>query len=388
MKILHTSDWHLGHMLYNYDRTQEQESMLNQMENIVREHKPDIFLVCGDIYHTPQPSATVQTMFSEAIIKIHEANPNITIIITAGNHDSGTRHEVFSTPWKCLNVHTIGNLEKNDLNKHIIKIDNIGYVIAIPYTHERNLPDSLFQELLDIVAEQNTEKLPVVMSAHTTVHGCDFVGHDHATEYTVGGIDSYNIEQLGDGYDYLALGHIHHEQFIHTGKHNVRYSGTPIAVSFDENYPHSVSLVDINQHGDKPIIKKIEIINPRPLVTLPTEGFTSWDEVKSLLQDYPNDIPSYIRLNVEIDDFLSPTAKSEAEAIVQDKLCKICHINAKRKSTEQFQERTFTVQEFQAQSPITIAQQYIKDSNIEFTDELKALFQEAIDLLNEESRNN
>lgn len=55
------------------------------------------------------------------------------------------------------------------------------------------------------------------MTAHTTVKGCDFTGHDHATEYTVGGIDSLELEEMGEGYDYLALGHIHHEQFVHSG---------------------------------------------------------------------------------------------------------------------------------------------------------------------------
>ena len=63
MKILHTSDWHLGHTLYNYDRTEEQMAMLLQMVDIVREEKPDVFLLCGDVYHTPQPSASVQTMY-------------------------------------------------------------------------------------------------------------------------------------------------------------------------------------------------------------------------------------------------------------------------------------------------------------------------------------
>ena len=131
MKILHTSDWHLGHTLYNYDRTEEQLSMLKQIEDIVREHQPDVFLLCGDVYHTYQPSSAVQTMLSEAIINIRNANPNMTMIITAGNHDSAAKHEIFTTPWKALKVHTIGNLDKNNINKHIIKIDNIGYIIAI-----------------------------------------------------------------------------------------------------------------------------------------------------------------------------------------------------------------------------------------------------------------
>ena len=98
MKILHTSDWHLGHTLYNYDRTEEQKSMLRQMVKTVEEQKPDVFLLCGDVYHTAQPSAAVQTMFTEALIEIRDANPGMTIVVIAGNHDSGTKHEIFRTP--------------------------------------------------------------------------------------------------------------------------------------------------------------------------------------------------------------------------------------------------------------------------------------------------
>ena len=270
MKILHTSDWHLGHSLYNHDRKEEQEDMLRQMVEIVKEHKPDLFLLAGDVYHTSQPSAAVLKQFVDALTLILNANPEMTIVATAGNHDSGTRHEIYSTPWKAQNVYTIGNLSRDNITDHIISIPGKGYVLAIPYTYERNIPDGFFQQLLDTVAEMNSENLPVIMTAHTTVNGCDFAGHDYTSESTIGGIDAIDIKQMGEGYDYLALGHIHHAQFVHTGKHNVRYSGTPIAVSFDENYPHTVSLVEIGSHGERPNVKEIDIHNIHPLVTLPT----------------------------------------------------------------------------------------------------------------------
>jgi exonuclease SbcD len=84
MKILHTSDWHLGHLLYNYDRREEQLSMLNQMTALVCEEQPDVFLLAGDVYDTTQPSASVQTLFSDALTKIHEACPTMRIVCIAG----------------------------------------------------------------------------------------------------------------------------------------------------------------------------------------------------------------------------------------------------------------------------------------------------------------
>ena len=380
MKILHTSDWHLGHTIYNYDRTEEQTDMLNQIVEIVNNERPDLFLLCGDVYHTAQPSASVQTMFVNALMNIHNANPEMTIVITAGNHDSGSRHEIFSAALETMKIYTIGNLTKENFNKHIIEIPNKGYVIAIPYTHERNIPEGFFQQIIDYTIKQNTNNLPIIMSAHTTVKGCDFSGHDHASEYTVGGIDAFDIDQMGEGYDYLALGHIHHEQFVHSGRHNVRYSGSPIQISFDENYPHSISIIEIDKHGDIPNTKKIEINNINPLVTLPTKGFTTWEEAKKLLQNFPNDSSAYIRLNIEIEDFIPVDANATAINIANTKQCKFCYINAKRKTQINSEEiSTMTIEEFQNESPINIVKRYTKDTNTIFNDEMIELLNAVIE---------
>lgn len=386
MKILHTSDWHLGHTLYGFDRTEEQTAMLEQITHIVSEYKPDVFLLCGDVYHTAQPPAAVQTMLSDALVKIHKVHPEMIIVMTAGNHDSGSKHEIFRTPWQALNVFAIGQLEKEHIDEHIIEVPGKGFIVGIPYANERNITEGFFQRLLDRVAELNTEDLPVVMTAHTTVKGCDFTGHDHATELTVGGIDSLELEQMGEGYDYLALGHIHHEQFVHSGKHNVRYCGTPLAVSFDESYPHSVSMVEIERHDAKPIVETIEISNPRPLVTLPTTGIASWEEAKELLRQYPDDIPSYIRLNVEVDGYLPGEAYMEAVNLTNDKQCRFCYINAKRKEVKQSDAKTLTVQEFQSEEPIEIVKKYFEDSGFGFDDELEGIFKEVLAMVQEDDR--
>lgn len=386
MKILHTSDWHLGHTLYNYDRTEEQMAMLLQMVNIVKEQKPDVFLLCGDVYHTPQPSAAVQTMFTNALVEIHEANPDMMIIITAGNHDSGTKHDIFRTPWKALKVYTVGSIDVNQKQDMIVEIPGKGYVIAVPYVNERNMPKGFFQNLLDTVNEKNSDNLPVVMTAHTTVRGCDFAGHENASEYTVGGIDSYNLDEMGTGYDYLALGHIHHGQFIHSGKHNVRYSGSPIPISFDENYKHSVSIVEIAGHGEKPKVIEVEINPHRPLVTLPTEGVATWEDAKELLKKYPNDIEAYIRLNVEVDDFLPVEANAEALLICEEKRCRFCVINSRRLKKNRREAKVMSVEEFRTETPLGIAERYAEDLGVEFDSDMKELFNETLAALKDEER--
>ena len=384
MKILHTSDWHLGHTLYNYDRTEEQMVMLLQMVQIVKEQKPDVFLLCGDVYHTPQPSSAVQTMLTNALLDIHKAHPEMVIVMTAGNHDSGSRHEIFQQPWRELNVYAIGQIERENVEEHIIEVPGKGYVIAVPYCTERNMPEGFFQQLTDLVKERNTEDLPVVMTAHTTVRGCDFTGHDHATDTIVGGIDATDLTQMGDEYDYLALGHIHHGQFVHSGKHNVRYCGTPLPVSFDETFTHSVSMVEIGSHGEKPTVTEIEIENPHPLVTLPTDGFTTWEEAKELLVKFPENIPAYIRLNVEVDDFLPLEAQAEAQLLTDEKQCRFCCINARRKAVRRAEAKMLSVQEFQAEEPIDIARRYAEDLGIDFDSEMQSMFNETLEQLKTE----
>ena len=371
--------------------------MLLQMVQIVKEQKPDVFLLCGDVYHTPQPSSAVQTMLANALLSIHKANPEMVIVMTAGNHDSGARHEIFQSPWKELNVYAIGQIDRRNYDEHIIEVPGKGYVIAVPYCTERNMPERLrvgdvssgvgfYQKLTDMVKERNTGHLPVVMTAHTTVRGCDFTGHDHATDTVVGGIDATDLEQMGDGYDYLALGHIHHGQFVHSGKHNVRYCGTPLPVSFDETFSHSVSMVEIGRHGEKPAVTEIVIENPHPLVTLPTDGFTTWEEAKELLARFPDNIPAYIRLNVEVEDFLPLEAQAEAGLLAEEKQCRFCCINVRRKGKRRAEAKALSVQEFQAEEPIDIARRYAEDMGIDFDSEMQQMFKEILEQLKTEEQ--
>ena len=387
MKVLHTSDWHLGHALYGHDRAEEQQSMLDQMVEIVREHRPDVFLLCGDVFHISQPSSGAQTMFSDALVSLRDACLEMTIIVTAGNHDSASRHEVFRTPWRSLGVHVIGNIHKDAPAEHIIEIPGKGFVVAVPYAHERNIPEGFFQQLLDLTAQRNVDSLPVVLTAHTTVRGCDFMGHDQVNEYVVGGVDYIDVDALGEGYDYLALGHIHRGQFVHTGRHNVRYCGTPLPVSFDEDFPHTVSMVELAGHGERPQINEIEIANPRPLVTLPVEGFATFDNALEALRAFPADVKAYIRLNVEVDGFLKPGAFDVAQQAAADKQCTVCYINTYRKAVATAAAKAMSVQELQKETPLNLARRYAEDAGMVFDDEMAELFEEAMRQVKEETRN-
>lgn len=388
MKILHTSDWHLGHSLYNYDRMKEQAEMLRQIVDIARSEKPDIFLLCGDIYHTAQPSAAVQRMFADTMTELHSSCPEMQIFVTAGNHDSASRHDIFNRPWRALNVTTIGSVPSDNIESLIFEVNEKCFVIAVPYCHERNMPDGLFQKLLKHAEELNRHQLPVIMTAHAAVAGSDFRGHEQVEDISVGGIDCVAINDFCSGYDYLALGHIHRPQTLRGGHGRIRYCGTPLPVSFDEDYPHSVSIVEITNRGDKPAVKEVLIANHRPLVTLPAEGFASYDEALEMLEDFPADIPAYIRLNVMISDFLPPLAREEAIAATRGKKCRFCHINMTRTQRIDRTDRRdhMSVSEFRKLSPLEIADKYAEESGNVLGDDLKELLKEIYSTVNEEER--
>ena len=387
MKIIHTSDWHLGQNLYGYDRTQEQSLALQQIEDLVRQETPDALVVSGDIYDTAQPSSAVQTLFTGAVMRMHLASPRTAIIITAGNHDSGSKHEISRVLWETQNVHMIGTINKEDTLEQIIELPGTGFIIAVPYSSERHIPEGFWQGLLDEVESRNEAGLPVVLSAHLTVSGCDFQGHENARDFSVGGIDALELEDLGTGYDYVALGHIHRAQTIEGSGGRVRYSGTPVPVSFDENYAHTVSVVEIASHGAVPVIREVPIANPCPLVTLPSDHFAPWDEVRGLLLEYPKDNPSYVRLNVEVEDTLPPDAIAEAKKILLEGEGRYCLVNARRKKTEAAEKTSLSVTEFRAMEPVAVARLYAQESGRAFDEDLEALFREVVNEVKENERN-
>ncbi len=383
MKILHTSDWHLGHTLYNYDRTAEQQSFLRQLTRIVTEEQPDAMVVSGDIYHYSSPAAATQKMYTDAMLNIQQACPGLAIVVTAGNHDSSSKLEIDSSLWQHFGLNVVGNIERTaeevNLDKHIIEINNekktIGYVIAVPHVYPQNFPlldtetprdqrqARFFQALLDEVKKRNTAQLPVVLMAHLSIEGSDRSGHDES----IGGIEYVPLSAMGEGYDYLALGHIHCPQDIKGSHHHARYCGTPLPVSFDETYPHSISIIELEK-GAEPQISTREIENPIPLVTLPHDP-TPFEDALKLLEEYPEEKPAYLRLNVLTKGYLPPDCNEKASNAAKGKACKYCYIKTTReRQADTDESKPISIQEMQEMSPLEIARLYYRETEGEEMD--------------------
>ena len=382
MKIIHTADWHLGHRLYNFDRTDEEVALLTSLAGIVAQEHPDALLISGDVFHTCAPGNDVAKRFCDGLLEVQSRSPETEIVLIAGNHDSGSRHTIYRTPWKALGVEMVGNISRDSrLEDYIFKVEGKGYIVAVPFAADRFMPEDVFVRLQEMVAEMNKEEqLPVFLSAHLAVARCDYRGHDMSTDENIGGVGCQELNVFGEGYDYIALGHIHKYQKLDSDG-RIYYCGTPIAMSFDEVYRgnrHCVMLVECEAHGAIPQVTPLEINNPRPLVNIPQEGFAEWEEVKREFANYPDNIPSYIRLNVEVENYLTSGANEEASMIASEKDCRFCIINAKRKESVQKEKerQVFTTSEFKQLDTTDVARMWIESKGDTFDDEMKEIIEE------------
>ena len=401
LKIIHTSDWHLGQNFYGYDRSEEQRDFLRQLADIAREHKPDALLVSGDIFHTAAPSNSAVNLYVEEMLNIHKACETMSIIVIAGNHDSASRLDCDKRLWELAGVTVIGSLARNeegsaDLDRHIIRVrdkDNEvdkGIIAAVPFAYPSSFPktdaeganrqEAYFDALLHRVEEQNTSQLPVVLMAHLAVNNSDFTGHDRNMK-----MECVEISSLGEGYDYAALGHIHRPQDV---SERARYCGTPIPVSFDEQCEHSVSIVVIDRHNDLPRIETKRIKNLRPLHTIPANEPVELDAALDEVAISKDIARAYIRLNVLVEQFLPNGAQERAANAVSAQLGRFCEIKKTARVVASGLSQQMSMEEFNSKQPIEVANQYYIDTwQREMTEREKEMFNYVYQLVEEENRN-
>ena len=397
-KLIHTSDWHLGQNFYGYDRSEEQRDFLRQLAAIVAQEQPDALLVSGDIYHTAAPSSAAVSMYVEGMLDIHKACPDMAIVVIAGNHDSASRLESDSLLWRLAGVRVLGGIARDsqgltDLERHIIPVKDKGIVAAVPYAHRNSFPKvsdediesgerqrAYFEALLEHVNAGNPDAKPVVLMAHLAVNNSDFTGHDRNMT-----MECVEIDTLGQGYDYAALGHIHRPQQV---SERARYCGTPVPVSFDEQCEHSVSIVTIEAQGVLPQVTTTAIKNIKPLHTIPAKDPVDLETALALVEEQRNDVKNaYIRLNVTVEHYLPNGAQERAAKAVNAQQGRFCEIKKTALNTATGPSRQMTVEEFNRKQPIEVANQYyLEKIGRAMTDDEKAMFNYVQQLVEEESR--
>ena len=281
MKILHTSDWHLGRTLHKVDLHEHQEAFLDWLVALVEAERVDVVVIPGDVYDRAVPAVTSVKLLDSALARL--AGTGATVVLTSGNHDSPERLG-FGRSFMRPGIHLLTDVPGID---HPVSVnDEHGEVLffGLPYLE----PDRARTELvadgepplarsheavtraaLDRVRDRAATHsgARTVVLAHTFVTGGE--ASDSERDLSVGGVDSVPAGVLG-GIDYLALGHLHGcQDLTRTIGAPAWYSGSPLAFSFSErNHRKSVLMVELGAPGTPAEVRRIETPVPRPLTEL------------------------------------------------------------------------------------------------------------------------
>ena len=281
MKILATSDWHLGNLFHGNDRLPEHKHFLKWLLEQIAGQKPDALLIAGDIFDNGNPSAAAQTVYYEFLADATQLCPNMQVIITAGNHDSASRLEAPRPLLTRYHVEIRGNVRKiwqqgesEDDDKTgghwiyyfddlIIPVTNEAgeevIVLAVPFLRSDVVQDASYsQGVNDFLRELTAEarkKHPgrkCIMMAHMYAKGSDIAKKDASEKIIIGGQEEVDLEGWNDHPDYMTCGHIHKRQHIWNTDW-ARYTGSILPMSFAEkDYTHGIDLITIEfDKGEK-----------------------------------------------------------------------------------------------------------------------------------------
>lgn len=281
VRILHTSDWHLGRTLHGIDMHEHQVAFLDHVIDLVTERDIDAVLVSGDVYDRAFPAVETVKLLSATLSRL---SARTTVIITPGNHDSATRLG-FGSEVMRDSVRILASVAEVDRPVILEGPDHDVAVYGLPYldpdlaraalvdadgniparSHEGVLSAAITRVRRDLDARTSTDR-PVrsILMAHAFVIGA--MPSDSERDITIGGVDSAPSAIFG-GFDYIALGHLHGPQVVPVpGAETIaRYSGSPLAYSFSEKDHHkSSALIEFGPDG-VPTVELIPTPVPRAL---------------------------------------------------------------------------------------------------------------------------
>ena len=302
MKILHTSDWHVGKRLKNKERLQEQAEVLDEIFEIAERENVELVLIAGDVFDTYTPSAEAEELFFDKVKKI--AGEQRAVLVISGNHDDGVRLCAVSPFSEEQGVYIIGNartavsLKKTDRNirptqsgKGFVVFENErgekAFVSTLPYPNEARFKEEksdlpYVERMKGWISEgekENVDNLPSVFLAHIFVAGGAV--SESEREIDLGGARALPLDALPKS-DYIALGHLHKKQ--HMGKGHCYYSGSPLQYSFDESADKGVKVFDLSPCGVQNL-KDVPLTKGKKLVRLQAESVQS---AHTLLNAYPD----------------------------------------------------------------------------------------------------
>src|SRR4051794_15399990 len=239
MRFIHTADWHLGRLFHGVHLTEDQRHALLQLVDVVKQERPDAVLIAGDIYDRAIPPPEAVDLLDEILCRL-VIDLKIPVILIAGNHDSAQRLNFGARLVADRRLYVTGSLPRTCNPVVIADADGPVHVYSLPYAEPMVVRecvecddvvdhDSAMKSLVGRIHQSRSPGGRAILMAHAFVAG----GAECESErpLSVGGAGTVDASSL-DGFDYVALGHLHCPQRI--GKGQVRYSGSLLKYSFDE----------------------------------------------------------------------------------------------------------------------------------------------------------
>lgn len=315
MKILHTSDWHLGQNFYNKSRKNEHERFLQWLLEQVSEHDIDAIIVAGDIFDTSTPPSYAREMYNKFVVDSNKIGCQL--VLLGGNHDSVSVLKETQQLLKYMGADVIPNTNEDHATQ-VVELkgkngDVEALVCAIPFIRPRDvltsqagvtgverqkqLGDAIkqhYQSVYDAAVKkratfENSEHMPIIATGHLTAMGVQ--QSDSVRDIYVGNLDGFAADGFPDA-DYIALGHIHRPQVV-AKREYIRYSGSPIPLSFDE----------LKSQKQVCVVEFVE--GERTISQLPVPTFQPLAEIKGDLSEIESQLNQYIGLDSEQSVWLS-----------------------------------------------------------------------------------
>jgi DNA repair protein SbcD/Mre11 len=282
MKILHTSDWHIGRTLYGRKRYEEFEAFLTWLAEAIQQNEIDALLVAGDVFDTTAPSNRAQELYYRFLCRV-AASSCRHVVVVAGNHDSPSFLNAPKELLKALDVHVVGSSTEFPEDEVLVLRNEQDapelIVCAVPYLRDRDIRvaeagesvEDKEQKLIDgirihyatvaALAEQKREELgvdiPIVAMGHLFTAGGQTVDGDGVRQLYVGSLAHVTAGIFPACFNYLALGHLHIPQKVN-GSETIRYSGSPLPMGFGEAKQQK-SVCQIEFHSTAASVKPIDV---------------------------------------------------------------------------------------------------------------------------------
>jgi exonuclease SbcD len=345
MRLIHSSDWHLGHMLRGeVTRELEHQAFLAWLLERCVAEAADALVITGDVFDTATPPASAERMWFDLLAAARRARPAMDIVAIAGNHDSPARLGASSSVLRELGVHVIGGLPRTaggalDLDRILIPVaGGRGLVAAVPFLRPVDTPaevaDPLAAVYRDVIAAARARRAPdqaLIVTGHLYLAGADaqFLSERRVS---IGGQESAPLRLFPDDISYVALGHIHRPQRV--GRDTIRYAGAPIALSLDEaDYKHQALAIDFAGAA----VAEIRAL-PAPrvidIVRVPRRGAAPLAEVLDALGALPPALPGgidpvrpYLEVVVALER-PEPRLRALVEAALEGKRARLVYLHA------------------------------------------------------------